>query len=97
MVKNSLHVFDLNSESESDSTNNINVLDSNDNTLVTILVGSSGSSGSHGTSGTPPSELKNTELGSNLYLTPSSGQSERSVSKVSNISADLGPSKIIIV
>ena len=65
-----------------------------------MLIGSLGSSGSHKTLGTPPSKPKNTELNSNLYLTPSSGQSERSASKISNITTnlgDLGPSEIIII
>ena len=100
IVKNSPHIFDLNSESESDSTNNIDILDSDDNTLVTTLVGSSGSSGSHRTPGTPPSEPKNTKLNSNLYLITSSGQSERSASKINNIITNLdnlGPSKITII
>ena len=73
MVKNGPHVFDLDSESESDSANNVDILDSDNNTLVTTPAGSLGSSGSHGTPGTPPSELKNTESDSNLYLIPSSG------------------------
>ena len=100
MVKNGPYVFNLDSESESDSADDIDVFDSDDNTLVTTPAGSSGSSGSHETPGIPPSEPKDTELGSNLYLTPSSGQSERLVSEVSDIIADLGDlgsSGIIIV
>ena len=84
-------------ESESDSTNNINILNSNNNTLITTPAGSLGSLGSHRILGTPPSKLKNTELDSNPYLTPSSGQSKRSASKVSDISANSESSKIIIV
>ena len=97
IVKNSPHIFNLNLESKSDSTNNINILNSDDDTLVTILVGSLGNLDNYGTSGTPPSKLKDTELGNNLYLILSSGQLKRLVSKVSNISADLGPFRIIIV
>ena len=87
-------------ESESNNADNIDILNSDDNTPVTMLIGSLGSSGSHRTPGTPPFEPKNTKLDSNLYLTPSSGQSERSVSKISNIITNLGnlgPSEIIIV
>ena len=72
MVKNSSHVFDLNLESESNSANNIDVLNSDDDTLVIMLVGSLGSLGSYGTPDTPLSEPKGTKLDSNLYLTPSS-------------------------
>ena len=100
IVKNSLYIFNLNSESESDSADNINVLDSNNDTLVTTPAGSSGSLGSYRTPGTLQSEPKDTKLNSNLYFTPNSGQSERSASKVSNIITNLsdsGPSKIIIV
>ena len=73
IVKNSPHIFDLNSESKSDSADNINVLDSNNNILVTTLTGSLGSSNSHGTPGILPSKLKDIELNSNLYFIPSSG------------------------
>ena len=100
IVKNSSHIFDLNLESESDSANNINVLNSDDDTLVIILIGSLGSSGSHRIIGTPLFELKNTKLGSNSYFTSSSGQSEKLASKVSNIIINLGnlePSGTIIV
>ena len=95
-VKNGPYVFDLDSESESDSADDVDVLDSDDDTLVTTPAGSLGSSGSYGTLGTPPSEPKDTELGSNPYLTPSSGQSERLASEVSD-SGDSGPSGTIIV
>ena len=100
IIKNDPHVFDLDSKSESNSANNINILNNNNNTLVTISAGSSGSSGSHRTPGILLSEPKNTKLGSNLYLTPSSGQSERLASEISDIITNLGnlgPSKIIII
>ena len=100
IIKNGPHVFDLDSESKSNSADNINILDSDNDILVTILVDSSGSLGSHRTPGTPLSKPKNIKLDSNLYLTPSSGQSERLVSKISNIIinlGNLGPSEIIIV
>ena len=100
IIKNGLYIFDLNLESKSNSADNINILDSDDNTLVIMLIGSLGSLGSYETPGTPPSELKDTELGSNLYLISSSGQLEKLASKVSNITANLGNlgfSKIIIV
>ena len=73
IIKNSPYIFDLNLESKSDSTNNINILNSNNNTLVTILVGSSDSLNSYRILGTPSSEPKNTELDNNLYLISSSG------------------------
>ena len=87
-------------ESESNSADNINIFNSDDNTLVTMLIGSSDSLDNHKTPGTPLSEPKNTKLDNNLYLTPSSGQSEKSASKNSNIITNLDnsePSKIIIV
>ena len=96
-VKNGPHIFDLDLESKSDSADDVNVLDSDDNISVIMLAGSSGSLDSYGIPGTPLSELKDTGSSSNLYLTPSSGQLERLISEVSNISANLGPSRIIIV
>ena len=100
IVKNSLYIFNLSLESKSDSADNVNILDSNDNTPVTTSAGNSGRLCSHGTLGTPPSKLKNTKLGNNLYLISSSGQLERSASEVSNIIinlGNLGSSKISIV
>ena len=87
-------------EIESDSTNNIDVFNSDNNILVTTPAGSLGSLGSHKILGTPPSKLKDTKLSSNLYFIPSSGQSERSVSEVSNRITNLdnlGSFKIIII
>ena len=100
IIKNNPHIFNLNSESKSNSADNVNILNSNNNTLITILGGSSDSLGSYGTPGTPPSKPKNIRSNSNLYLTPSSGQSKRLASKVSNIIFNLnnlGPSGTIIV
>ena len=100
IIKNGPYIFDLDSESESDSADNVNILDNDNNIPVITPAGSSGSLGSHKTPGTPPSKLKNTKLSNSLYLTPSSGQSERSASKISNIITNLGnlePSRIIIV
>ena len=73
IIKNGPYIFNLNSESEPNSANNINVLNSNNNTPVTILAGSLGSLNSHKTPGTPPSKLKDTKLSNNLYLIPSFG------------------------
>ena len=92
-VKNGPHIFDLDSESEADSADGIDVLDSDDDTPVTTPAGSSGSSGSNG----PPTEPKDTGSDSNPYLTPTSGQSERSTSEVSDASASSGPSGTITV